>query len=403
MLRYVTAGESHGQALITVIENVPSNLFVTPETINHDLKRRQSGYGRGGRMKIESDQVQILSGVRHGKTIGSPVTMLIENLDWKNWSEIMSPEPTEISEDDKKRAQPVTRPRPGHADISGAIKYNQSDIRNILERSSARETAARVAAGAFAKTLLKEFGIEVYSWVAEIGGIMMEDCHVPGSLYYSNIDSQPELSELFAAAEKSEVRCPSPELTKSIKKRIDKAKEDGDSLGGIFEIVVSGLPVGLGSHVQADKKLDGLIAGAVMSVQAIKGVEIGIGFEEGRRPGSLAHDEIAYEDGKFNRKTNHAGGIEGGMTNGKDVVVRSVMKPIPTLYKPLMSVDMCTKEPFEASIERSDVCAVPAASVIGEAVVAFEIAKAFLDKFGGDSIEEIRRNFDSYSEYVSNF
>ena len=403
MLTYVTAGESHGQALITVIENVPSNLNVAPETINCDLKRRQSGYGRGGRMKIESDQVQILTGVRHGKTIGSPLTMLIENRDWKNWSEIMSSAPVEISEDDKKRAQPVTRPRPGHADISGAIKYNQSDIRNILERSSARETAARVAAGAFAKALLKEFGVEICSWVTEIGGVSKGNQQVPGSLYYSDFDSQPEISSLFSAAEKSEVRCPCPELTESIKKRIDQAKEDGDSLGGIFEVVASGLPVGLGSHVQADRKLDGLIAGAMMSVQAIKGVEIGIGFEEGRRPGSQVHDEISYNSGHFDRKTNHAGGIEGGMINGKDVVVRAVMKPIPTLYKPLMSVDMCTKEPFEASIERSDVCAVPAASVIAETVVAFELAKAFLDKFGGDSIEEVRRNYDSYSEYVSKF
>jgi len=393
MLRYVTAGESHGQALITIIENVPSNLSVRPEMINHDLKRRQSGYGRGGRMKIESDQIQILSGVRHGRTIGSPVAMLIENRDWKNWSEIMSPEPVDIAEGDQKKAQPVTRPRPGHADISGAIKYNHSDIRNVLERSSARETAARVAAGGFAKALLKEFGIEVYSWVTEIGGVRNNDQQVPGSMYYSGTESPPELASLFIETEKSEVRCPCAELTEAIKKRIDKAKEDGDSLGGIFEVVVSGLPVGLGSHVQADKKLDGLIAGAMMSIQAIKGVEIGVGFEEGRRPGSQVHDEIFYRgQGSgardqenlesatgFYRKTNHAGGIEGGMTNGKDVVVRAAMKPIPTLYKPLMSVDISTKEPFEASIERSDVCAVPAAAVIGEAVVAFELAKVFLD------------------------
>lgn len=403
MLRYATAGESHGQALISIIENVPSNLLVLPEEINRELKRRQSGYGRGGRMKIESDEVQILSGVRHGKTIGAPLTLLIENRDWKNWSEIMSPEPVEISEDDKKRAQPVTRPRPGHADISGSIKYNQTDIRNILERSSARETAARVAAGAFAKILLKEFDISVYSWVTEIGGISSDNQKVPGSIYYSGPEKKSDISSLFSDAEKSEVRCPSPEITEQIKNRIDEAKNDGDSLGGIFEIIVCGLPVGLGSHVQADKKLDGLIAGAVMSVQAIKGVEIGLGFEEGRRPGSQAHDEISYDGSSFNRKTNYAGGIEGGMTNGNDIVVRAVMKPIPTLYKPLMSVDMCTKEPFEASIERSDVCAVPAASVIVEAVVAFELAKAFLDKFGGDSIEEIRRNYDAYSEYVSNF
>ena len=306
----------------------------------------------------------------------------------------------------------VPRPRPGHADLSGAIKYNQKDIRNILERSSARETAARVAVGSVAKRLLEEFGIRVYSWVTAIGEVGLA---VPSSssIYYSS-HSTPNsaLSELFDKAEKSDVRCPVANVTEAMKKRIDEARNNGDSLGGIFEIVVTGVPVGLGSHVQFDRKLNARLSMALMSIQAIKGVEFGLGFEAARRSGSEVHDEIAYSDtslaphremGGFYRKTNNAGGIEGGMSNGEDIVIRGAMKPIPTLYKPLRSVDIETKEAFEATVERSDICAVPAASVVGEAVVAFEIANAMIDKFAGDSMEEMKRNYDSYMEYVKGF
>ena len=405
MLRYLTAGESHGKALIASIEGIPSNLSINATYINHDLARRQKGYGRGGRMKIESDAVQLISGVRHGKTTGAPITCLIENKDWNNWDEIMSPDLKSDSYDENnKRYQAVTRPRPGHADLSGAIKYNQRDIRNILERSSARETAARVAVGAIAKRLLDEFGIKVFSWVTEIGNVKIENTEFNGSIYYKYREMDGEgLFDLYQHAEDSEVRCPDREVTEKIKSSIDNAKENGDSLGGIFEIVVSGLPTGLGSHVQYDRKLDAMIAGAVMSIQAIKGVEIGLGFEEGRIPGSKVHDEIEYDKKMFRRKSNFAGGIEGGMSNGEDLVVRAVMKPIPTLYKPLRSVDIDTKEVFEAAIERSDVCAVPAASVIGEAVVSIELAKAFVEKFGGDSMEEMKCNYESYMAYVRKF
>jgi len=321
----------------------------------------------------------------------------------------------------KTQNLPVTRPRPGHADLSGAIKYNQKDIRNILERSSARETAARVAIGSIAKRLLEEFGIKVFSWVTEIGGIQGSEVGraVPtsSSIYYSSHSTHhTAISELYEKAEKSEIRCPGAAATEAIKKRIEEARNSGDSLGGIFEIVVSGVPVGLGSHVQWDRKLNARLSMALTSIQAIKGVEFGLGFEAARRPGSEVHDEIAYSDtslaphgervrvrGGFCRKTNHAGGIEGGMSNGEDIVIRGAMKPIPTLYKPLRSVDIETKEAFEATVERSDICAVPAASVVGEAVVAFEIANAMIDKFAGDSMEEMKRNYNSYMEYVKGF
>lgn len=393
-LRYITSGESHGKGLTAIVEGIPSNLELTAEYINTELHRRQKGYGRGGRMKIETDAVEILSGIRFGKTIGSPVALFIENKDWENWQEVMSSELRVASseiETQNSKLLPVTRPRPGHADLSGAIKYNQRDIRNILERSSARETAARVAVGAVAKRFLEEFGIQVFSWVTEIGGVK------------GRIGSLP-LKELFSEAEKSEVRCPDPESAEAMKKRIDEAKANGDSLGGIFEISVSGVPVGLGSHVQWDRKLNARLCMALMSIQAIKGVEVGLGFEAARMPGSVVHDEIYYDKGKgFCRKSNNSGGIEGGMSNGGDIVLRAAMKPIPTLYKPLQSVDIETKEKFEASIERSDICAVPAAAVVGEAVVAIEIANAMLDKFGGDSLDEMRRNYDSYVEYVRGF
>jgi chorismate synthase len=433
-IRYLTAGESHGKGLTTIIEGVPSNLAITAEFINKELFRRQAGYGRGGRMKIEKDTAEIISGVRFGRTLGSPIALFIENKDWENWKEVMTPSPPAplpMGEGGQRpgegRLAPVTRPRPGHADLSGAIKYNQRDIRNVLERSSARETAARVAVGAVAKRFLDEFGVRVYSWVTEIGGVKSSEFGVQGSefssVYYSSLIPHPSsLPEVFERAESSDVRCPDKDATEAMKKMIDEARDRGDSLGGIFEIVVSGVPVGLGSHVQWDRKLNANLAMALMSIQAIKGAEIGLGFEAARRPGSQVHDEIFYgsqqsavssqekeekegdcpEKG-FYRKSNHAGGIEGGMSNGEDIVLRAAMKPIPTLYKPLKSVDIETKEAFEASIERSDICAVPAASVVGEAVVAIEIANAMIDKFGGDSLEEMKRNYESYMEYVKGF
>lgn len=422
-IRYLTAGESHGKGLTTIIEGLPSNLEITSDSINKELFRRRMGYGRGERMKIERDSVEILSGIRFGKTIGSPVALFIENKDWENWQEVMSPEFRAQSLKSKAQSSkirnqnlPVTRPRPGHADLSGAIKYNQRDIRNILERSSARETAARVAAGAVAKRLIEEFGIKVYSWVTEIGGVQIQETEGRGtaSIYYSSLaSSHTALSELFDKAERSDIRCPVAAVSDAVKKRIDEARKKGDSLGGVFEVVVSGAPVGLGSHAQWDRKLNSRLAMSLMSIQAIKGVEIGLGFEAARRPGSRVHDEICHKgqgsggrgqgEPGFYRKTDNAGGIEGGMSNGEDIVLRAAMKPIPTLYKPLMSVDIDTKEAFEASIERSDICAVPAASIVGEAVMAIEIANAVIEKFGGDSMEEMKRNYNSYMEYVRGF
>jgi chorismate synthase len=416
-LRYLTAGESHGKGLIALMEGLPSNLELTAEYINYELARRQMGYGRGGRMMIETDTVEILSGIRFGRTLGSPIALFIENRDWENWQEVMSSESRVLSSEGSElktqnsKLLSVNRPRPGHADLSGAIKYNQKDIRNILERSSARETAARVAVGSVAKRLLDEFGISVFSWVTEIGGQKLPEVSGRSSVYYSPLlASRSSLSELYEKAEKSEVRCPDGAVTEAIKERIDGARNSGDSLGGIFEIVVSGVPVGLGSHVQFDRKLNARLSMALISIQAIKGVEFGLGFEAATRPGSEVHDEICYRGQEFKqstigfyRKTNHAGGIEGGMSNGEDIVIRAAMKPIPTLYKPLRSVDIVTKEGFEATVERSDICAVPAASVVGEAVVAYEIANAMLDKFAGDSMEEMMKNYKSYLEYVRGF
>lgn len=404
MLTYMTAGESHGKGLVSIIEGMPSNLRIKRSLVNKQLKRRQKGYGRGGRMKIESDSVDIISGIRHEITTGAPVTLFIENKDWKNWKEVMCPEIPEDFDTARSRYNPVTKARPGHADLTGAIKYNQRDIRNILERSSARETAARVAAGSVARQLLETFDIFIYSWVTGIGGIEDDRAKVKGSIYYSDLQrSKKSLAHIYDLAEKSEVSHPDEQISKRMMERIDEAKANGDSLGGIFEVIVSGLPVGLGSHVQSSRKLDAMLAAAIMSIQAIKGVEIGLGFEEGRRPGSQVHDEIFYDGKSFGRHSNFAGGIEGGMSNGEDIVIRAAMKPIPTLYKPLKTVDINTKEPYEASIERSDACAVPAAAVIGEAVTAFEIAKVFLEKFGGDSMEEVKRNYESYMNYVSRF
>ncbi|WP_078596918.1 chorismate synthase [Evansella clarkii] len=390
-MRFLTAGESHGPELTAIIEGVPSQLPLTEEKINVHLARRQKGYGRGRRMQIEKDQVRITSGVRHGKTTGAPITLHVENKDWKHWVKIMGSAPL-TEEEEKEVKRKITRPRPGHADLNGAIKYDHRDMRNVLERSSARETTVRVAVGAVAQELLNYFGIEVCGHVLEIGNIK---------------SSQPEyssISELKERSEASEVRCLDEEAGEKMKQAIDEAKENGDSIGGVVEVVAVNLPVGLGSHVHYDRKLDGKIARGVMSINAFKGVEIGIGFEAARLPGSLVHDEILHDEEQgYYRRTNRLGGFEGGMTNGMPVVVHGAMKPIPTLYKPLQSVDIESKEPFSASIERSDSCAVPAAAVVCEAAVAWELADAFLEKFGADTINDIDANLRAYTEKVRNF
>jgi chorismate synthase len=404
-IRYITAGESHGKALVGFIEGIPSGLSLSTEDIDRDLKRRQGGYGRGGRMKIESDHAEILSGVRWGRTIGSPVTLLIENKDYKNWIEAMSP--TAKAEGS---IPAVVKPRPGHADLSGAIKYCHHDMRNILERSSARETAMRVALGAVAKRFLSEFGITLGSYVIQIGRIQVQ------SSKFKVQSSGRELLSIFKKAERSPVRCPEIEAEKKMINLIDRAIREGNSLGGIFEVFVLGLPVGLGSYIQWDRKLDGRLAQALMSIQAIKGVEVGLGFEMSSKFGSEGMDEIFYRAKSkeqraksentiwgFYRKTNNAGGVEGGMTNGMPVILRAAMKPIPTLRKPLRSFDIITKKPVQAAYERSDICAVPAAAVIGEAMAALTVADAFLEKFGGDSLTEVKRNYTSYINYVNKF
>jgi chorismate synthase len=404
-LEFITAGESHGRGLTGIIEGIPSGLALSVEDINVDLRRRQGGYGRGGRMKIETDQAELLSGVRWGKTIGSPVCIMIENRDWGNWSEGMSADARY-----QGSIRPVTRPRPGHADLAGALKYDHADVRNILERSSARETAMRVGLGAVARKFLLEFGVSVGSYVVQIGP--QPAARSPQPL------TDERLMRRFRAAEKSPVRCPDAAASKKMVALIDKAMKEGNSLGGIFEVFITGLPVGLGSHIQWDRKFDGRLSQAVMSIQAIKGVEIGLGFEMGRRFGSEVMDEIFYRgsggkvqeseepdsgDQGFYRATNNAGGIEGGMTNGMPVLIRAAMKPIPTLKKALRSVDLGTKQPFAAAYERSDTCAVPAAAVVAEAMAALITAGAFLEKFGGDSIRETKRNYRSYMKYLRKF
>ncbi|WP_297990940.1 chorismate synthase [Anoxybacillus sp.] len=389
-MRYLTAGESHGPQLTTIIEGVPAGLTLLAEHINEDLARRQKGYGRGRRMQIEKDEVKILSGVRHGKTLGSPITLVVENRDWKHWTNIMGVEPLNDETEEVKRK--VTRPRPGHADLNGAIKYGHRDMRNVLERSSARETTVRVAAGAVAKRILSELGIRVASHVVEIGGIKAEH-----TAYTS-------LEQLQQVTEQSPVRCFDAEAGKKMMAAIDEAKEKGDSIGGVVEVIVEGVPAGVGSYVHYDRKLDAKIAAAVVSINAFKGVEFGIGFEAARRFGSDVHDEIIWSpETGYTRKTNRLGGFEGGMTTGMPIVVRGVMKPIPTLYKPLMSVDIETKEPFAASIERSDSCAVPAASVVAEAVVAWEIANAIVEQFGQDRLDLIIENVEHMRRYAKEF
>lgn len=384
MLRFLTAGESHGQGLIGILDGYPAGIKIFVEDINKDLVRRQVGYGRGNRMQIENDKAEILSGVRWGRSLGSPISLLIKNKDWLNWEKAMS-----ISFEYEDSVSPVTKPRPGHADLTGLIKYDHKDIRNILERASARETAMRVAIGAVCKLLLKEFNIKIISHVTAIGGISINRMRL-------------KTDEIQEKAELSLLRCADKDAEKKMIKRVDSAKRNGDSLGGVFEIIITNPPIGLGSHTQWDRKINARLSNAIMSIQAIKGVEIGLGFEAAKRFGSDVHDEIFYDkkSKRFYRKTNNAGGIEGGMTNGEEIIIRAAMKPIPTLIKPLRSVDVLTKKPFKASVERSDVCAVPAAGVVGEAVVAFEIANAMIEKFGGDSLSEMKRNYNGYMKYV---
>lgn len=401
-LRYITAGESHGKALIGILEGIPSGLSLSVKDIDRDLLRRQGGYGRGGRMNIESDHAEILSGVRWAKTIGSPISLLIENKDWENWRDGMS-----TLKKHGGSIKPVTKARPGHADLPGIIKYDFHDIRNILERSSARETAMRVALGAIAKKLLLQFDIRIGSFVIQIGnqGIIEKS-----SIIKNYAVQEKALLNIFEKAEKSPVRCPDMNASRRMILLIDKAIKKRNSLGGIFEVFVTNVPIGLGSHIQWDRRLNGRLSHAIMSIQAIKGVEIGLGFEMSYRYGSEVMDEIFYDSSKFkvqslkfNRKTNFAGGIEGGMTNGMPIILRAAMKPIPTQRKPLRSIDIKTKKSVHAAYERSDTCAVPAAGVIGEAMVALTIADAFLEKFGGDSIKEVKRNYKSYLNYIKKF
>jgi chorismate synthase len=386
MLRFFTAGESHGPCLTAIIEGFPAGVTVEVDAINLDLARRQQGYGRGGRMKIEKDEALIRSGVRWGESLGSPITVVIENRDWRNWEKRMSP----FAQDrDEKIA--VTRPRPGHADLTGALKYHQRDVRNILERASARETAARVAVGGLAKCVLSPFGIRVMGYVAEIGGIVA-----------NHAGMTPE--EIFTRAEVSPVRVADAAAEERIIALIDQCKRQGDTLGGVVEVVATGLPPGLGSFAQWDRKLDGRLGHALLSLQAVKGVEVGLGFATARLPGSQVHDEIDFDPQEgFLRRSNNSGGTEGGMSTGEPLRVRVAFKPLSTLMKPLRSVDINTKEAVEATIERSDVCAIPAAAVIAESVVAFVLAQAFLEKFGGDSLVEIRRNYEGYMEQVRHF
>lgn len=382
MLRYLTAGESHGPSLAAIIEGLPAGLHLDISAVNHQLWRRQQGHGRGYRMKIESDTIEILSGVRFQKTLGTPLAFTIANRDYKNWQSRMSP--SADAPDDPAR---VTKPRPGHADLAGALKYDLDDVRDALERASARNTATLVAIGGIARQLLGHFGIGLFAHIISIGPVEADRAALAGL----------SAEETARRAEDSPVRCADPEAQARMVAAIDRAKEEGDTLGGVFEIVATGVPVGLGSYAMPDRRLDSLIAGALMGIQAIKGVEVGLGFAAARRPGSEVHDAIYHgEDRGFYRATNGAGGIEGGISNGEAIVVRAAMKPIPTLYKPLPSVDMETGEPYLAAIERSDACAAPAAAVVGENVLAWVLAQAFLDKFAGDSLAEIQRNHDAY-------
>ncbi|AYA76837.1 chorismate synthase [Bacillus sp. Y1] len=387
-MRYLTAGESHGPQLTTIIEGLPAGMPLLAEDIDKELARRQKGHGRGRRMQIEKDTVHITSGVRHGLTLASPVALVVQNDDWKHWTKIMGAEPT----DDEEVKRVITRPRPGHADLNGALKYGHRDMRNVLERSSARETTVRVAAGAVAKKLLSLLGIKVASHVVEIGGIKSE------VNVYDSIESLAEITE------NSPVRCLDPVAEKQMMQAIDDAKANGDSIGGIVEVVVEGMPPGVGSYVHYDRKLDSKLAAAIVSINAFKGVEFGIGFEAARKPGSEVHDEIEWSEGEgFHRSTNRLGGLEGGMSTGMPIVIRGVMKPIPTLYKPLQSVDIDSKESFTASIERSDSCAVPAAAVVAENVIAWELATAITNQFYADRLDTLIKSIEDQRAYAREF
>ncbi|HXD30081.1 MAG TPA: chorismate synthase [Pyrinomonadaceae bacterium] len=389
MLRFTTAGESHGRALLAILEGLPAGVPVDIDLVNHELKRRQWGYGRGGRMKIEQDHVEILSGVRHGLTLGSPLGLMVENKDWANWTEVMAAEPREIELEKSRR---LKRPRPGHADLAGGLKYDAHDLRNILERASARETTARVACGALAKQLLGHFGAEIKSHVIQLGGVP---------------DRPLELSwqEIAAIPEDAPLRCADEKVQQQMVELIDSTREAGDTVGGVFEVVARGFVPGLGSHTSWDLKLDGLLAQAIMSIPAVKAVAIGAGSEASALPGSEVHDEIAYnaETRDFIRATNRAGGLEGGVTNGEEIRLRGHMKPLSTLRRPLRSVDIDTKEEESAAFERSDITAVPAAGVIGEAMTALVLAGAMREKFGGDSLGEMMRNFQGYREQLRGY
>jgi chorismate synthase len=398
MLRYFTAGESHGPCLTMIIDGVPAGFSIDVAAINHDLWRRQQGYGRGGRMLIERDEVQLRSGIRWGETLGSPVALGIENRDWKNWTKKMS-----VAPEDRNEKIAVTKPRPGHADLTGVLKYDRADIRDILERASARDTVSRTAVGSFSKQLLSPFGIRIMGYIRSIGNV-------------ASATDGLTFEEIYARAEESPVRTADKVAEEKMIALIEECKKEGNTLGGIFEVVTLGLPPGLGTHTQWDRKLDGRLAQALMSIQAIKGVEIGLGFEMARRRGSQVHDEIFFDPAKmvtegtprivptgFYRGSNNSGGTEGGMTNGAPLVIRVAMKPISTLMSPLQSVDLRSKQAADASVERSDVCAAPAAAVVGESVVAFELANAFLEKFGGDSLREIQRNYERYLEQIKSY
>jgi len=390
MLRFETAGESHGECLVATLTGLPAGVPVSVQKIDRELWRRQQGYGRGGRMKIETDRVRIVAGVRHSQTIGSPIALVLENKDWKNWTEALPVESGPGSEEKKK---PVTRPRPGHADLAGVLKYGFRDARYILERASARETTARVAVGALAKQFLEQFGISVLSHVIAVGPVRLE--------------RPAAWDEIVALSLKDEVLlgCVDAETEARMKEVVDEALRTGDTVGGIFEVVAHNVPPGLGSHIAWDTRLDGRLAQAIVSIQAVKGVEIGEAAAGAASFGSKVQDTIHYDkkERRFTRGANRAGGLEGGITNGQDVVVRGMLKPISTLRRPLESVDLATREPSEAAYERSDVCVVPAAGVIGEAMVALVLAQAFLEKFGGDSLGETRRNFEGYLEQVRRY
>lgn len=386
MLRFLTAGESHGPWLVAIVEGLPAGLPLTAEYLDRHLARRQKGYGRGGRMAVERDRVRILAGVRAGKTLGSPVALAIENRDWSNWSAVMAAAP-----EADVAARVITRPRPGHADLAGAVKYRHTDLRNVLERASARETAARVAAGTCARRLLEELDVRIAGQVTAIGPVRATAAELPPDQLLDLVESSP-------------VGCADAAASDAMVAAIDRAAAEGDTLGGVFEVRVWGLPPGLGSYAHWDRRLDGRLAGAVMSIPGIKGVEIGLGFAAAALPGSQVHDEIFYDPGRgFFRATNRAGGLEGGVTNGEALVVRAAMKPIPTLKKALRSVDLLTRGPATAAYERADVCAVPAACVIAEAVVAWEVAHAVVEKFGGDTLAEIRERWRAYREYCRRF